>query len=562
MPGSDRSERGGGELAVVARQRLADRDRNALRHPEPRQRAPARVERPGASPARARRRPKLLFPCRRRSTACSGLDDDPQRVRERRGRDVHARRRRGAPRCAGRPSPLVTRSRLRPSSGASAVRTCGLHARRAADDRDLADGEQRRLERGDVGADGEADDGQRDRDRPGARGRDGRAASARGRALRRPRLAATGGSSPPRAASLQGRQLERPEEADLVLERDAEALVDAAPRLRHQRERIGARRSARVLDEVRVPRARSPRRRSGAPSARTPRSGCPAPGPAGGFLKTLPKVRLVVGCVCLAPGEQLGDLRLDLGRRPRREAEARPRRPPRRSRAPSGGRRARAPPAASRRAAGGADDDARRARSRASRCRRRRRSSARRRRPCPGSPRRTRSRRGRRRAPGGGRPRSPRRRRRRASRPRRATAASSPASRSTSASTPASATSRFEPSPIVSTATPRRRPRTEHLLELVDGLGPREVAGRAAGADRREARERDALLEQLDHRRAARAGRAAAPARGRRRRRRARAARRPAAPAPPGTRRPSLERRESSRRAGRGRRARRRRACR
>ena len=74
--------------------------------------------------------------------------------------------------------------------------------------------------------------------------------------------------------------------------------------------------------------------------------------------------------------------------------------------------------------------------------------------------------------------------------------ASSPASRSTSASTPSSCTSRFEPRPIVSTATPSpARPR-EQLLELGERARPREEPRRPAGAERRVARERNAFLDR------------------------------------------------------------------
>ena len=130
-----------------------------------------------------------------------------------------------------------------------------------------------------------------------------------------------------------------------------------------------------------------------------------------------------------------------------------------------------------------------------------------------------------RRAPGAGRRRSSPRRRRRASRPRLRTAASAPPSRRTSASTPASAASRFEPSPTVSTASSSARrparaaPRARRALS-----GRANRARRAAGADRREAGERDAALERvLTVAPASRRARSA-PAPGRCRRRRGRAA--------------------------------------
>src|SRR4051812_33861736 len=58
------------------------------------------------------------------------------------------------------------------------------------------------------------------------------------------------------AASLapERRQLQAPEELHLVLELDAEPFERPPPRLRDQREGVGRRRVARVLDEVRVAR--------------------------------------------------------------------------------------------------------------------------------------------------------------------------------------------------------------------------------------------------------------------------------------------------------------------
>ena len=54
--------------------------------------------------------------------------------------------------------------------------------------------------------------------------------------------------------SLQIGQAKRPEKADLVLELEPEALVDAAAGLGHQRDRVRRGRPIRVLDEVRMPR--------------------------------------------------------------------------------------------------------------------------------------------------------------------------------------------------------------------------------------------------------------------------------------------------------------------
>ena len=238
---------------------------------------------------------------------------------------------------------------------------------------------------------------------------------------------------------------------------DAEALVHAPPRLDHQRDRVRARRAAGVLDEVRVPLRDDRARRSRwpfRPAALDQRAR--RPGPSSGFLKTLPNVRFFVGCVAFRcasssatsaliasggsgrqPEAHAGD---DLaGHEPRvavGEVEL------------VGSPSVRVPPGRRR---------PRRRGPRSSRCRRRRRSSARRRRRCPGSPRRTRS------------PPSPAvagavqadgvrraRRRRRAARPRSRTAASSPAEPDDQpVEARRRATSRFEPSPTASTATPR-----------------------------------------------------------------------------------------------------------
>src|SRR5437016_14442906 len=73
-------------------------------------------------------------------------------------------------------------------------------------------------------------------------------ATARAVVLRR---AATPLTSPLRRIPLQ---LERAHELHLMLELDAESLPDAPARLGHQRETVGRRRTAGVLDEVRMPR--------------------------------------------------------------------------------------------------------------------------------------------------------------------------------------------------------------------------------------------------------------------------------------------------------------------
>src|SRR6185312_15542017 len=75
------------------------------------------------------------------------------------------------------------------------------------------------------------------------------AVRARGRSRPARPLVATGPTSAPAPVFLEG---ERAEEDDLVLEVDAELLAGPAPGLAHQREAVGARGVAGVLDEVRV----------------------------------------------------------------------------------------------------------------------------------------------------------------------------------------------------------------------------------------------------------------------------------------------------------------------
>ena len=170
-------------------------------------------------------------------------------------------------------------------------------------------------------------------------------------------------------------------------------------------------------------------------------------------------------------------------------------RPPRPAGAPSAGTRGRA-------RSGVRHSDPRprrRARARGSppsRSRRRRRSSARRRRPSRGSRRRTRSRRARRRVRGGGRPRSSLRRRRRAARPRPPPRRARPPSRSASASTPSSAISRFEPRPIVTTASPSPAAQPSASSSSAKALRASEMPRRAADPDRRQPPERDVLLDR------------------------------------------------------------------
>ena len=144
------------------------------------------------------------------------------------------------------------------------------------------------------------------------------------------------------------------------------------------------------------------------------------------------------------------------------------------------------------------------------------------------------------------------------SRRRPAPTASSPPSLTTSASTPSSCGEhvRAEADRLDRDARGRPPSRAPPASSSIDS-GPREPARRAAGADRREARERDALLER-DHRLSRPAGRRP----GRRRRRRARAARRPGRARRRRYAGAFVDGRRSRRRARPDRRARRRRACR
>ena len=248
-----------------------------------------------------------------------------------------------------------SRPRRRSSSGSAPPRRerapdLRLRARCAPADLDRAHREHRRLARGEVAADREREQREPDDDR--AAGRRERARSNE-RAAARGQHRGAGGrplgglpqrdSSPRRARPLQRRQLERPEELHLVLELDTELLAHAPARLGHHRDAVGGRRTARVLDEVRVARRDRARRRSGGPSARTPRSCARRPARSSGFLNTLPKVRLFVGCVALRCASSSAALRLDRLRRARLEPERAPARRPGPAPAPSGDTTARAP---------------------------------------------------------------------------------------------------------------------------------------------------------------------------------------------------------------------------
>src|SRR5579862_660401 len=155
-------------------------------------------------------------------------------------------------------SPL-TSSRLRPLSPASAARTsaCVAAGPPTTTSRCTAKSEVSRATRklptpsasSANPTSSDLPDGARRRS-DGAAGRTGRAAA---RAIACLRAGATLPDSPLCRRPLQGGQLERPEELDLVLELDAETLVDARSGLGHQRQRVGRGRAACVLDEVGVP---------------------------------------------------------------------------------------------------------------------------------------------------------------------------------------------------------------------------------------------------------------------------------------------------------------------
>src|SRR5919108_701910 len=124
----------------------------------------------------------------------------------------------------------------------------------------------------------------------------------------------------PGGAPQPSRQLDRPEQLDLVLELDAELLARTAARLLHEGERIGGAGPAGVLDKFRVPR-------------RVLRPADPVPLQATG-LEHPPRRQLVLGVLeYAAEGAfvrrlrrlpqrlELGDRRLDLVGRARREPE-------------------------------------------------------------------------------------------------------------------------------------------------------------------------------------------------------------------------------------------------
>ena len=131
-------------------------------------------------------------------------------------------------------------------------------------------------------------------------------------------------------------------EDDLALELDAELLARAAPRLDHQREAVGSLVAPPAFSmkfacfgEIIAPPMRWPLRPQRS-------SSCPAPDSPGGFLKTLPNVRLFVGCVAFRRATRSATVALiSAGGRGSRRYSTRATTCPAAAR--SGGTRARAP---------------------------------------------------------------------------------------------------------------------------------------------------------------------------------------------------------------------------
>ena len=162
-----------------------------------------------------------------------------------------------------------------------------------------------------------------------------------------PRRESSGGCRPPASSprarrSLQGGQLERAEEAHLVLELDAEALVDPPPSLRHQREAsaLVAPPAFSMKFACRSEISAPPRRYPFSPHASISR---PAPGPRR-VLEDAAERALVRRLGRLPRASSSATVGLDLSGAGA-EPERAPRRRPRPARAPNGGRRGRARPA-------------------------------------------------------------------------------------------------------------------------------------------------------------------------------------------------------------------------
>ncbi len=296
-----------------------------------------------------------------------------------------------------------------------------------------------------------------------------------------------------------------PERLHLGLERHAEALQHAAAALGHHREHIGGGRRAGVLDEVRVlgREARAADRQAVAAGLGQQQPGAAAPRRArsSGFLNVEPNVLIPCGWASWRRSRISASVALTVvASAPARARTRRARRSPRRP-GSSGGSRSRAPPARGARPRRPSRSPPTRAPARARR-RRRLRSSAPRRRRCRGCSRRTRS-------PTA--PPAPRARRPPAAARRRRTR-----SRSPSCWISASLRSSFTTRPahaLVGDQQVRARPDDARPARRVAApsraapaagrptAGAREVLGLAAGAHRRQAREREVALHDRRGRR-------------------------------------------------------------
>ena len=290
-------------------ERLPDGDVDGLRQPQPRERALGRLVDLAHHPA-ARRDDPARAALADAAARALGLDVECSVC----GNDRSKRTATTSGSFATRRlmSARWTRDQAAPELRLRAPRrTSALIRGEPPRDVDRADGEDRGLARGRVGADGErarrprrsrstADAGDADaRARAGARRELARFSLPPGAVRRgRPFPYSGGSSSGPRNRTSCSSSTPKP-------------LVHAAPRLGHQRDRVRARRAAGVLDEVRVPLARST-----APPIRWPFSphasiSAPGPGPVARVLEDAAERPLVGRLRRLALREQLGDLGLD-----------------------------------------------------------------------------------------------------------------------------------------------------------------------------------------------------------------------------------------------------------
>ena len=313
-------------------QRLADGRRvRARAHPEPRERAATRVRRCVAGPVRVAETRKPSVARAQHQHGPLGADRDPQACSGRRGRSAATITSGSAGRRRDRARAPSTRSRLRPelrprAPAAPRPATRGVPPTISSvshrEDRRLERARRRRRPRGRAA-----------RARPRANGPDGkqpaerRAPRARSGQCRGARRAlCVRGSHPARfrrdvAFPYSGGSSSGAEEANLVLEHDAEPLVDAPPRLGHQRDRVRRGGAAGVLDEVRVPR-RDHRAADPVPLEPALLDHPPGAELRRRVLEDAAERALVRRLRRLALREQLGDLRLDLVRRSGREPEA------------------------------------------------------------------------------------------------------------------------------------------------------------------------------------------------------------------------------------------------